>query len=220
MNTKRDRYSKAIILRKNGYSLLEISKIINIAKSTASVWLKDAEISKKGIERLASRKILGKARSEETRRKRREALEEIIDYRTDKIIKGVSFNNCQKKVLCALLYMCEGTKNIGGGLHFVNSDIALVKTFLSLFRLAFDLNEKKFRVCLHLHEYHDPKKQIKYWSEQISIPQSQFVKPYLKPHTAKRIKDNYPGCANIAYHDSTLAKELLSIAKKTLNLYK
>ena len=123
------------------------------------------------------------------------------------------------KVFCALLFWCEGTKDIHSGIHFVNSDPLLIKTFLSLLRSSFNIREEKLRVCLHLHEYHSPKKQILFWSRVTGIPSSQLIKPYRKPHTAKRIRKDYPGCASVSYYDSSLAKELFILAKSILNKY-
>jgi len=117
-----------------------------------------------------------------------------------------------EKLLCAMMYWCEGAKadNI---VKFTNSDPMLIKRFLSLFRNSFSLDESKFRVVLHLHDYHDEQMQMQFWSEVTNIPQLQFYRPYRKPHTSLRKRPDYPGCACINYNDVFVARRLLTLAK-------
>ncbi|MBU1034131.1 helix-turn-helix domain-containing protein [Patescibacteria group bacterium] len=44
--------SKAIELREAGYSIKEIAKILNVAVSTSSVWLREVTISREGKHRM------------------------------------------------------------------------------------------------------------------------------------------------------------------------
>ena len=211
------KYLSAVKLRKKGYSLDEIGKRLGIAKSTTSLWLRDVELPPPAIERLANRGNLGRARAQKTRELRRRIFDQILENRAEKLIKSAPLARNHRKIICALLFWCEGSKNTKSGVHFVNSDPSLIKTFLALFRSSFKIDEKRLRICLHLHEYHSTKKQISFWSKITDITIRQFIKPYKKPHTGKRIRKNYPGCVNVAYHDSALARELTSIAKQTLN---
>jgi len=217
MKRLQGKYLSALKLRKKGYSLDEIGKRLGVAKSTTSLWLRNIELPPSAIERLASRGNLGRAKARKTRELRRRIFDQILEDKAEKLIKSTSLTKNHRKIICTLLFWCEGSKNTKSGVHFVNSDPSLVKTFLTLFRSSFKIDEKRLRICLHLHEYHSTKKQISFWSKITDIPTRQFIKPYKKPHTGKRIKKDYPGCVNIAYHDSALAKELTSIAKQSLN---
>jgi orotate phosphoribosyltransferase-like protein len=58
MRLPQETKEKAIKLRKNGYSLKEISEKLNIAKSTASVWLRNIKLTQKAKKRLKKRKLL------------------------------------------------------------------------------------------------------------------------------------------------------------------
>jgi len=64
---------------------------------------------------------------------------------------------------------------------------------------------------MHLHSYHNENIQKDFWSNLTKIPKTQFNKTFLKPHTGKRIRDNYPGCVAIIYHDRALARLLKEI---------
>jgi len=67
-----------------------------------------------------------------------------------------------------------------------------------------------------LHSYHNPKKQLDFWSKITDINKKQFIKPYEKPNVGKRIHKNYQGCIAIKYHSNDLARRLNSIAKAFL----
>lgn len=65
---------KAIHLRKSGYSLKEIAQKLDIAKSTASMWLDNILIPPSAQKRLQKRKILGQYKTVLIRKKLREEL--------------------------------------------------------------------------------------------------------------------------------------------------
>ena len=124
-------------------------------------------------------------------------------------------NPDHRKIMCAMLYWCEGNKS-PGTVVFTNSDHKLVKTFLKLLRESFILDEKKFHPCVHIHEYHSASRQLDFWSKTTNINKQQFTKPYRKPNTGKRIREGYQGCLSLRYHDSDLARRLLATAKAFL----
>ena len=213
------KYFKAKELRERGYSLKEISEKLNISKSTASVWLRDVKLSKNALKRLDARNLLGRVRSSNTKKEKRKKLDDELKKESLKLLDSVKINNDHLRLFCALLFECEGTKDLRGGIYFSNSDPELIRTFLTLLRLGFNIEERKLRILLHLHDYHSQQKQISFWSKVTGIPKSQFSKPYRKPHTRKRIKDNYQGCISVRYYDSVLARKLSAMAKGILNKY-
>ena len=129
-----------------------------------------------------------------------------------KIVDNVTDSEENRKLACALLYWCEGEKK-GGAVRFTNSDPVMIQTFLNLFRQSFKLDESKFRICLHLHSYHNQQKQKKFWSGITNIPVEQFQKIYTKPNQGKNKKKDYQGCVSLRYHDWQVAKEIEMIYK-------
>lgn len=214
-----EKYFKAQKLREKGYSLKEISKKLSISKSTASVWLRDMKLSKNALIRLGERNLLGRVRSSNTKRIKRQELDDSLKKEAFQFLKIANIDKNHLKLFCALLFECEGSKDLRGGIYFSNSDPMMIKTFLTLLRSSFKIKEEKFRVSLHLHDYHSQLDQINFWSKVTNISKSQFIKPYQKPHTRKRIKDNYQGCVSIRYYDSKLARRLSSISKMILDKY-
>jgi hypothetical protein len=114
--------------------------------------------------------------------------------------------------MLSLLYWCEGSKN-DRRVVFMNSDPLLVKAYLKLLRAAFSINEEKIRAVLHLHEYHNIKKAIKYWSKITKIKTNNFF-IYHKNNSGKRKKTNYYGCLSIRYGDSKILDEILLIIRR------
>ena len=220
MKRKIEEKLRAIKLRERGYSLNEIYKKLNVAKSSASVWVRNVPLSSKARKRLLTKIKLGQLISAENKRKK---TQKILDlYRNQAVREFEKIPQDSKeiyKLICALLYWCEGTKNYSEGVNFTNSDPRLIQIFLYSFRKSFDIDERKFRPCVHVHEYHNPKKQIKFWSDITNIPVNQFIKPYLKSNTRKRIKKDYPGCIGLKYHSNDIAKRLFTDGEAFLSIF-
>jgi hypothetical protein len=198
---------KAAKLRKEGFSYEEISKELKIAKSSAYLWCKQVILNQKAKERLKKRLAIGMVRAKEVLRiKRDKKIKEIID-RVKLYISKLKSNNEINKLLCSFLYWAEGEKTTAS-VTFINSNPTMISTFLKLLRSSFVLDEKKFRCLVHIHEYHSNEEIKKYWSVITKIPINQFSKSYLKPHTKKRIRDNYKGTVSIRYYDHKIALEL------------
>lgn len=219
----KEKYFNAQVLRRRGLSLNEISESLGVSKSTVSLWLRNFKLSGSAIQRLAMRITKGQINSARNRKARTDASR--LDY-FNRGLKSIEEagpilfrNKTITKILCALLYYCEGAK-LDGEIQFTNSDPNLVRVFLKLFRGSFILSESKFRVSLHLHSYHNPSKEIRFWSIITRIPSSQFFRPYLKANSGKNMKIDYRGCVNIKYYDTKLARELLGIGKAFINKYK
>jgi len=204
---------KAFKLRVKGYSIKEIADKLDIAKSTVSLWVRDIKLNKKAQERLKKRRLLSYykiALRWETKRKKEQ---EELNLIARNIVKEIKNDINQKRVYCSLLYWCEGAKGYNDSIRFVNSDPLLIKTFLKLFRDSFPIKESKFRVLMYLHSYHNEKLQKEFWSNLTQISKNQFNKTFLKPNTKKRIRNDYPGCVAISYHDRKLARLLRAIYK-------
>lgn len=203
---------QAIQLRKRGYSLKEISKHFNVAKSTASLWSRNIILTENAEKRLLGVIKRGQFISANNKRARTKAIEQKY---FDEALEEIKSKPDYDKIICAMLYWCEGAKN-SNGVAFTNSDPNLVTTFLRLLRKSFLLNEQRFRPCIHIHSYHSAQKQLDFWSKITDINKQQFIKPYRKPNGGKRIHENYQGCISVAYHSTDLARRLLAIARAFL----
>lgn len=201
---------KAINLRKKGCSIKEVARILEIAQSTSSLWLRDVTLDKKAEERLKKRKIYGQYKAHQTQKIKR--LQKREKYQTEalSLLRNNYFSTSTKKLLCAFLFWAEGGKN-GSCVHFVNSDPKMIATFLKLLRTSFAINENKFRASIHVHEYHNETELRQFWSKVANIPLNQFNKSYKKQHTKKRKRPGYMGCFVLRYYDYKIALQLRSL---------
>lgn len=201
----------AIKLRKKGYSYNEILREISVSKSTLSSWLNDVVLSKSAKKRIENQFTKGQLKSQESIRNKTKVKEKYAAEQAEKTLINVSFSREMKKVICGILYWCEGAKSNKGSVAFTNSDPDMIRKFLEFFRASFQLDESKFRVCVHLHSYHKKDTVLQYWSEVTNIPLSQFIKPHLKQTSGMYKKDGYQGCIRVAYNDVVVLRELLAI---------
>lgn len=210
---KKDTKKKALGLRSGGFSIKEISVLLGVAQSTVSVWVRHVKLGRAAVRRLQKRSKYGKIRGVEVNKTKHNEVMKKIENKACDVFNRFRWNKNLGKILSSFLYWCEGSKQ-ENRLCFTNSDAILIKTFLFLLRQSFVLDESKFRVCLHLHPYHNMQKQTSFWSKVTHIPKTQFIRAYRKSNGGVNIKKNYPGCASIRYHDYKVVKELQFIWEK------
>lgn len=203
---------KAIHLRKKGFSFAQISSMCNISKSTASAWVRNVVLSTSAQKRLVKRSEDGRSHGQQVNvQKRLKNIAQRIEA-VQPIVNSLEITPAVAAICCTLMYWCEGEKG-ARTVCFANSDPLLVTTFLQLFRRAFTVDEKKFRVCLHLHGYHNEKKQKQFWSAVTGISEKQFLKIYQKKRTGKSEKKGYQGCVSVRYHDVNIAIDIEELWK-------
>ena len=217
MRALREKKEKALELRALGYSLKEMVKLLSVSKSTMSVWVRNVPLSAHAKSRLLTRIKKGQLVSAERNKARTLAKNASYFAEAQKRLRKTKFTSDASAFLCAALYWCEGSKGVGGGLTFMNSDPDLMKLFIALLRNTFDLDESKFHPLLHIHEYHNNEQEVAFWSKIIKIKPEQFARSYLKPHTGKRIREGYHGCLSLRYSDVTVARKLLAFGRALLN---
>lgn len=209
---------KAIELRKKGYSYNEIRRHVLVSKSTLSLWLEGVVLSSTAKKRLENQYTTGQLKSQESIRRKTRIKEEYAIQKANDALSGVTFSKEFKKILCGVLYWCEGSKSSRGAVSFTNSDPEMIKIFLRFFRSSFQVDEKKFRICVHLHSYHKKDIVLQYWSKVTNIPLSQFIKPHLKLTSGMYKKEGYQGCIRVSYNDVVVLRELLAIRMCLINM--
>ncbi len=203
---------KALRLRSRGYSVKEIADKLQIAKSTSSFWVRNIRLNKKAQQRLTKKRLISYYKTSLRWQKKRAKEERQYKSIALKTLNRIKKDSNHAKIYCTLLYWCEGEKR-SSEVRFINSDPVLIKTFLFLFRKSFTVDEKKFRALIHLHEYHNEKRQREFWSKTTGISQNLFQRSYHKPHTKKRIREGYQGCISVKYYDAKVAKEMRALYK-------
>lgn len=218
MEAKRIEKEQAISLRRSGFSLSEISKALYVSKSSASVWVKDVLLSKRAKQKIERKRADARERAAATHRKQVD--KKLVDAKIygREVVGKATVNADTARLLCAIMYWCEGTKiRRSEILGFTNSDPLVIASFLKLLRTGFKIDERKLRMSLHVHDYHDVDTQLRFWSKVTTIPLSQFHRPYRKPHTGIRTREGYQGCVSVRYLNVDFGRRLEAIATAFLN---
>jgi hypothetical protein len=180
-------------LRSLGYSLSEIQKKLNIAKSSVSLWVRDIELTpeqKKGLSQKGIQKGVIEQRRI-TRLKNESARRQLIIDTAHKEIKKISRRELW--LIGVMLYWAEGGKTRRGMVRFSNSDPEMIKIIMAFFRKVCNAPEEKFRGYIHIHPHLNHKKAERYWSSISNIPLDKFYKTYRKMNpSSKNKKDNLP----------------------------
>ncbi len=206
-------------MRKKGLSVNAISSKLGVSKSSVSLWVRDIKLPRSAQIKIRQslsngQRVASVAKKAKTALSLTTAKEEAMQA----VKSSQPIDASTALIFCSLLYWCEGSKSHNDKeLTFSNSDPLLIGAYISLLRRAFPLDESRLRVLLHLHEYHDERAQLGYWSGITGIPISQFLKTYLKPHTGKRSRPDYPGCAQIRYYDVRVARKVYATARAVLS---
>lgn len=211
---------KAISLRKKGYSLSEISHLIKIPENTIHGWVKQIKLTKKQKARLKEKEVKGGRKGLtkilKIRRTKIANWEKAVRLRTERF-KTILNKKCDTaKLLCGVLYLCEGAKYPSSRqLIFGSSDPRTIKIFLDLVRKNFNIDEDKFR-CRIMHRYDQVGRVLnRYWSKQTNIPLSQFYKSYRDKRTRGKAtkKKYYNGVCAVQYNSTDLQYELQLIGE-------
>lgn len=211
----------AIAMRLKGCSLGQIVERLSIPRGTVYSWISGLKLNGKSRKRLEMKKREARDKARLTLRSLRMMEMYRIRKRVGSELDTFRGGESECRMLASILFWTEGSKQLNS-LQFMNSDTSMMKLFIYCLRRGFVIDEKKFRVLLHLHEYHDEEKLKLYWSQALGISLSHFTKTYRKPHTGRRKHPDYMGSCKLKYYDSRLARELtvryLEITKKVLAL--
>ncbi len=205
-------------LRRKGFTMRELARMIGSSPDTIFHWVKDIKLNKTAEKVILKKRVRAQEKGRSVIEYHRQQAQTQINVSASKLVKNIIISKSIAKLCCSLIYWCEGGKNLTS-VRFTNSNPTLIKLFLALLRQGFEIKEKKFRGLIHLHEYHNETKQKLFWSTITGIPIKQFSKSFLKPHTGNNTRVNYPGCLAIYYFDAKVAKEVAAIYNTFGNLY-
>ncbi len=223
---KKARYGRELrekieLLRSEGKTYTEIRNEFSIPKSTLSAWLgkKYPDIFDKKAQALHLKRA--RVLSAESLNKRSAARNLIAQKHATETASALPFSDISfLKSLLAMLYWAEGTKFEGvNSMKFVNTDPRLLKLYLTLLRRCFPIDEKRVRIRVHIHHYHDKKKVVRFWSKLLKVPDDQFGKLYIKKRSdTKKFRKNFMGICFIAYSDVHIFREIMALGPMIQNI--
>jgi hypothetical protein len=191
--SKLDLKEKSRSLRKQGFSLSEIEKKINVSKSTLSLWCRDIVLTKLQINILEKRAQIknyaGALKGAHSNHLKRQL---VVD---DEKKKALDFlGKISSREICFIgtaLYWAEGNKT-GTTFGIVNSDPAIILISMKWLYIEFDIKKDDYLPRIFINEDHKDREFdiIKYWSNLTEIPISQFRNTVFIKSKHKKIFSN------------------------------
>ena len=172
------KYKQAEKLRKQGKSYTEISFKTGITKSTLSNWFSKKSWSNEVKSNLnnsrlkTAKKNLTAANLARIKiqRERREHYTKEAQLEFKELTKDPLF-------LVGLgIYWGEGDKTNNGRVAVINTDPELLLIVTNFYRRCLGISNNNLRIGLFIYEDINQETAIKFWSEKLKIPRSQFIK--------------------------------------------
>ena len=173
----------AIKLRKTGLSYNDISRKLNVPKSTLSYWLKNIKLSARAVKKLESQGLQRGRLALIARNKLQTKLaaERALTIRIESAKQVPVLMKNKLFIIGIALYWAEGYKKGAEGskwksVDFANSDPDMIKIMMLFFRKICKVPEEKFKIQLIAHPNINIDQTVIYWSKLTGIPKTQFIK--------------------------------------------
>lgn len=217
---------KAREMRKNGLSIILISRKLSVSKSSVSDWCNDITLTKKQVDALEKSKGIShttgqRLGAERNKQKKIEAITTAENWAKETI------NKISKKELLYIsmaLYWCEGSKTEStSGFMFVNSDPQMILVMKKFLVEVMEVPKEDIVCCVQINRSHESRiqKVLIFWKKLLELRNSQMRKPYfVNTKTAKVYEnhDNYFGVCRLFVRKSRYLKyKILGLIKAFKN---
>ncbi|MBI2113092.1 MAG: hypothetical protein HYT50_00725 [Candidatus Wildermuthbacteria bacterium] len=178
---------RAVLLRRQGKSYGDISKELEVSKSTASLWLRHIPLSPEHRAKLYTKQIeiLTSGPKSQKERRLREIALILKEAKTE-----IQFPLTQQALLLmgAAVYWGEGSK--GNRAQITNSDPSLILFMIYWIEKILRVPSENLRAKLNIYPQQDELLIKKFWSTLTGIPLINFGKSYVKPLSKGYKKNN------------------------------
>lgn len=185
---------KAFQMRRDGASIKEIAQALGIGKSTASIWLRDIQLTSVQKEKLFRKMVSAghKGRLMGAAMNREKKLERIRRAQSEAIERISSLNQESLFYLGLGLYWGEGTKSATGALSIVNSDPRIIQTAMEWFIRCFSIPQNRFRARIFISDVHRDREKdvLRFWAKTLGLPSSQFARTVFL-NRGKKVYENH-----------------------------
>lgn len=209
----------AIEYRLKGHSYNEISKLLGVAKSTLSSWLKSLKLSEEAQLKIQNTYKAGYTKGLLKKSKEQTSLaqKQSLEIRTKSALSIKKLSNADLKLIGVALYWGEGYKklktinNIQKTWHplsLSNADPKLIKAYVKFLKVICKIPNEKIRCGVRVYKHQDSQKIITSWSKITGLPIKNFTKPYVgisKSSLSKKDFNTLPlGTIRIDVYDTKL----------------
>lgn len=174
--------TQAFSLRKQGFSYNMIAAQTGLSKSTLSDWLSEVRF----VPNDEVKARIGRARTAAVLAQQQRKMQslKLARARAERDIGRLSKRDLQ--MLGLGVYIGEGSKN-SGITRVANSNPQIIKLCLRWFKKIFVLKKENFRVRIHLYPDNDLQNTLRFWSDELQIPLSQFQKTQIDRRVGKKM---------------------------------
>lgn len=181
---KQELKHEAIKLRKNGLTYTEILKLVPVAKSTLSLWLRSVSLSRRQRQTLTAKKLASQRRGGEARK--RERIQRTSKILSTSIAEIDKISEKELWLMGTMLYWAEGAKEkiwrTGCSMKFDNSDPRMIKLFIIWMKVCLKIRDDDFNACIYIHEnWKDRQSEIRsFWAKVTGLGYNNLDKIYFK----------------------------------------
>jgi uncharacterized DUF497 family protein len=208
---------KAIILRKQGMSINNISTQLKRPKSSISYWVRNVELTEDQKRYLESKNpvtnnVLRNRAIEknrviwmERRKKYQEEGKKLVSTQDPGFIAGL------------MLFWAEGAKN-KNSVQFSNTDVNMVKFFINFLRKYFEIKNDKvsLKINCHLNNGLTIDHIENYWLTVLGLEKDNLNKSYIEQKrkvSGKRKNVHLHGVCTIAVHSTEIVQKMYGAIK-------
>lgn len=207
-------------LRRDGWSLNEISAKLGPPKNTLSLWLRGIELTPEQRARLHEKERLlighNRALAAQSNRQARLARIDLQKQKAKTVLATATGAHRDNHIAAAMLYLAEGAKG-EGACAFGNSNPQVIRYWLRLLRASFDVDEAKFCIQVLCRADQDLQQLITFWSTTTGINRS--IKGNVDQRTAGKPtrRLDYKGVCIVHYYDVSLRRYLDALADELMS---
>lgn len=202
-------------LRREGWSLNEISAKLGPPKNTLTLWVRGIELTPEQRARLQQKEveILGRNRAlaAAVNRDARLARIEAAQKQAQALLDGLSDVHRTNHIAAAMLYLGEGAKG-ESAFGFSNSNPQIIRYWMYLLRASFTIDESKFRIQIMCRADQDEPELRAYWTAITGI--THYIKSHVDVRTEGQAtrRTNYKGVCLVHYYDLAIRRYLDALA--------
>lgn len=204
-------------LRRAGFTFSEIiAELGAIPRATLSYWVSDVKLTIEQQARIKQKELEGSAKGRTlailTKRSQKQKSLERANRKALPIAKRLALDRDALHLMAASLYVGEGAKR-DDHLAFANSDPLVIKTWVTLLRNNFEIDERKFACQLMLSVGMPEQDLMQFWSNLTAIPLKRFHKSSIKPNPGKIRRENYKGVCMVRYYSAEMRRYLEALVR-------
>lgn len=206
-------------LRREGYSLNEISAKLGPPKNTLTLWVRGIELTPEQQQRLHEREVEATGRNRAlammAHRQARLARIDAARKQAEALLGTLDDLTQTNHIAAAMLYLAEGAK-AETAFAFGNSNPQVIRYWLYLLRSSFKIDESKFRLQIMCRADQDEAQLRQYWMEVTNI--NRCIKSHVDIRTEGKAtkRTNYKGVCLIHYYDVSIRRYLDALAHELM----